>query len=280
MNTNGDNPPGQKPAIETDQTRAEEALASVDLEKRYDKQVGESVVEVKAEVTPPVPPLAPLYAALAKAQGEFPEIPKNRTASIRMKSGGEFKFKYSALSDLIGATRPALSKNGLAQFQHPSRDSKLCVTVIAHESGATLEGTYPIHPGGDGRMHPAQDWAISYAYARRYGLSAMLGIAAEETIEGDKSKSAGENFKDPDRDGNLSVRGAKNTQGATEAQLARCYGIAIEEQIGEAKTLKGLEGVWERNLKVINRLQDKWSSDYSNVFDVYAAKETELKAEG
>ena len=278
MSTNGDNPPGQKPAIETDETRAAEALASVDLEKRYDKQVGESVVEVKAEVTPPVPPLAPLYAALAKAQGEFPEIPKNRTASIRMKSGGEFKFKYSDLSDLIGATRPALSKNGLAQFQHPSRDSKLCVTVIAHESGATLEGTYPIHPGGDGRMHPAQDWAISYAYARRYGLSAMLGIAAEETIEGGGGKTAGKNFEDPDRDGILSVRGAKNTQGASPADLARSYAVAIEDQIGEAKTQTGLEGVWNRNEKVIHRLQDSYVGDYENVLACYAEREAELKA--
>ncbi len=225
------------------------------------------------------PPLAPLYAALAKAQGEFPEIPKNRTAKIRMKSGGEFAFKYSDLSDLIGATRPALSKNGLAQFQYPSMDNKFCVTVIAHESGATLEGTYPIHPGGDGRMHPAQDWAISYAYARRYGLSAILGVAAEETIEGDKSTTAGKNFEDPDRDGIMSVRGAKNTQGATPAELARSYAEAIEEQIGEAKTMKGLEGVWNRNEKVIHRLQDSYLGDYENVIACYAAREAELKAE-
>ena len=278
MSTNGDNPPGQKPPIETGQIRAEEALASVDLKKRYDKLLAESVPE--SDWQPKLPqPLAPLYAALAEAQGDFPEIPKKRIAKIRMKSGGEFKFKYSDLSDLIGATRPALSKNGLAQFQYPSTDNKFCVTVLAHKSGATIEEKYPIHPGGDGRMHPAQDWAISYAYARRYGLSAMLGIASEETVEGDKSTTAGENVEDPDRDGILSVRGAKNKPGATEAELARSYGVAIEEQIGDAKTLKGLEGVWERNVKIINRLQDKWSSDYSNVFDCYAAREAELKAE-
>ena len=79
-------------------------------------------------------------------------------------------------------------------------------------------------------------------------------------------------------DGILSVRGAKNTQGASPAELARSYAQAIEDQIGEAKTATGLEGVWSRNEKVINRLQDSWPGDYSNVFDVYAAKEAELKS--
>ena len=233
----------------------------------------------KPELSLLAPPadLSKLYAALAKAQGEFPEIPKNRTAKIRMKSGGEFTFKYSDLSDLIGATRKALSGNGLAQFQYPSEDKKSCITVVSHESGAIFESAYPIHPGGDGRMHPAQDWAISFAYSRRYGLSAALGIAAEETIEGDKSTALGKNFEDPDHDGIIGVRGAKPKPDATEAELARSYAAAIEEQFGEAKTLKGLKGVWDRNEKVINRLQDKWSHDYSNVFDVYAAKESELK---
>lgn len=260
----------------SDMTEANERL-SLERERELG-QLPDGIEGPSIDDITPAPLYAALYAALAEAQGGFPEIPKNRTASIRMKSGGEFKFKYSDLSDLIGATRPALSKNGLAQFQFPSPDNKFCVTVIAHKSGATIEATYPIHPGGDGRMHPAQDWAIAYAYARRYGLSAILGVAAEETVEGGKSTAAGENFKDPDRDGILGVRGAKNQPGATEAERARSYAVALEEQIGEAKTLTGLEGVWERNVKVINRLQDKWSSDYSNVFDCYAAREVELKA--
>ena len=273
MSTIGNNPPSMNPEDQYT-PRGIEYTEMGEKEEDIDDQT-KSVIW-KAELPQP---LAPLYAALAKAQGEFPEIPKNRTAKIRMKSGGEFTFKYSDLSDLIGATRKALSANGLAQFQYPSEDKKSCITVISHESGGTLESAYPVHTSGDGRMHPAQDWAISYAYARRYGLSAMLGVAAEETIECDKSPTAGENFEDPDRDGILSVRGAKSEPGATPAELAHSYAVAIEDQIGEAKTLTGLLGVWNRNEKVINRLHDSWHADYSNLFEVYAAKETELKAE-
>ena len=39
--------------------------------------------------------LAPLYIDLAKAQGAFPVIPKNRTATIRPQSGEPWSYKYS-----------------------------------------------------------------------------------------------------------------------------------------------------------------------------------------
>ncbi len=226
----------------------------------------------------PVPPLAPLYAALAKAQGEFPEIPKNRVATIKQQTGGSFEFKYSDLSDLIKATRPALTQNGLAQFQIPSVDLKQCITTLAHTTGITLVGEYPIKHKDGGRMHPGQDWAISWILARRYGLSALLGIAAEETIEVDKPMPTKDSFESTDRDGILSVRGAVVPDGATKAEKARILADAIEVQIGDAATKAGLPGVWKRNKEVIDVLQDHFSADFSNVYDCYVAREEELKA--
>jgi len=229
----------------------------------------------------PAPPLAAIYAALAKAQGAFPEIPKNRTATIRPREGSQWSFKYSDLSDLIGAVRPSLTTNELGFYQHPVNEWKEVRTIVFHSSGASIAELYPVKHRDGSKMHPGQDFAISWALARRYALSAMLGVAAEETIEGDKGdKAAGKGFEDPDRDGVISVRGAKSPDNATEAELARSYADAIEDQIGEAKTLKGLEGVWSRNEKVINRLQDAWPADYSNVFDCYSAAETTLKVDG
>ncbi len=226
------------------------------------------------------PPLASLYAALAKAQGEFPEIPKNRVATIRPREGSQWSFKYSDLADLIGTTRPALAANGLGFYQHPVNDWKEVRTIVFHEGGATIAELYPVKHRDGSKMHPGQDFAISWALARRYALSAMLGVAAEETIEGDKSTTAaGENFEDPERDGIISVRGAKNTQDATPAELARSYADAIEEQIGDVKSVAGLPGVWKRNQDVIDVLQDHFQVDYENVIACYAAREAELKAD-
>ncbi len=247
-------------------------------EERERNEIPESVPE--SDWKPKLPqPLAALYAALAKAQGEFPEIPKNRVATIRPREGSQWSFKYSDLADLIGATRPALAANGLGFYQHPVNDWKEVRTIVFHESGAVIAELYPVKHKDGSKMHPGQDFAISWALARRYALSAMLGVAAEETIEGDKGgkATAGKNFEDPERDGILGVMGAKNTKGASTAELARSYGEAIEDQIGEARTIKGLEGAWSRNEKVINRLQDSYLGDYENVSACYAAREAELK---
>ena len=118
-------------------------------------------------------------------------------------------------------------------------------------------------------MHPAQDWAISYAYARRYGLSTALGVAAEETVEGDKSGKTTSGFDDPRGDGVLSVRGVIHKSNATMAERAKGNAEGVEAQMKEAATVKGLDGVWERNLDVINTLSDHFPDHYNNIVAVY-----------
>ncbi len=277
MSTNGDNLPDMDPHSERMSLERERELGRVPDTDTVPDFPGATSLGIAGQGAPFLP-LAQLYAALALAQGEFPEIPKNRTATIRPKDGNPWTYQYSDLSDLIKATAPALAKNGLSKFQYPEDNE--CVTVLAHKSGVTIQSRYPIDYKPGGRMHPAQERKVAFEYARRYGLSGLLGIAAEETIEVGGGKSAGKSFEDPERDGILSVRGAKNTHDATPAELARSYGEAIEEQIGEAKTLTGLEGVWSRNEKVINRLQDSYLGDYENVSACYVSREAELKAEG
>lgn len=264
------------PPIETDQTRAQKALVE---QRRIAKMIGAPPEPASTSPDPGLR-LAPLYAALAKAQGAFPEIPKNRTAVVRMKKGGQFSFKYSDLSDLINATRPSLAENGLAVFQVPSDDLNQCITTLAHESGLVLVGHYPIkHSTAEDRLNPGQDWAISWAYARRYGMSGLLGIAAEETIEGDKSGKTSPEFEAASGDGILSVRGVVAPPSATKAEKAKLFSKAIEDQFGDAKTEAGLDGAWRRNEEVINALQDHFRSDYDNVLEAYGAAQARMFGE-
>ena len=56
--------------------------------------------------------------ALANAQGEFPEIVKDREVTVRLKdkqgnAAGSYKFKYATLDAILAGIRPALSKFGL-----------------------------------------------------------------------------------------------------------------------------------------------------------------------
>ena len=197
-----------------------------------------------------------------------------------MKKGGSFSFKYSDISDLIKATRPHLSAAGLAVFQAPSEDLKFCITTLAHKSGVSLTVQYPIkHGGAEDRLNPGQDWAISWAYARRYGMFGLLGCASEETIEGNVSQKTSPDFEAASGDGILSVRGVVVPAGATKAEIAKIYADGIEVQLKEAKTQVGLDGAYGRNQEVIDAMQDHSWENYANVDACYAVCKRDLASE-
>lgn len=122
-----------------------------------------------------------LMMALAAAQGEFSAIEKTLTAIVQSKREGarSYTYQYADLRMVLEAVRPALSKHGLAVMQLPSvrRDGLAVTTMLAHgESGEWFAGDLAV--ALDSRDPQAVGTATSYA--RRYGLTAMLGVAAGE----------------------------------------------------------------------------------------------------
>lgn len=127
-----------------------------------------------------------LYAALARAQGKFPPIIKNKT--VRMKSkrtDSIITFKFADLDEIISKTRPAMAEEGLSvtQLIQPSNDSKDMVidTVIAHASGESMTSKFPI-PGVREFSDPKEMGAY-ISYIRRYALTAALGVAADDDLD-------------------------------------------------------------------------------------------------
>lgn len=123
-------------------------------------------------------PLAQLYAALAKAQGEYSPIPKNRTVKIATKSGGSYVFSYADLETMIAATRPALSKNGLAVIQ-PIVGNKL-VTTICHESGEYIESSMSLP---DPMVQDPKYYGALVTYFRRYAYQALVCVSADDDLD-------------------------------------------------------------------------------------------------
>jgi len=58
-----------------------------------------------------------IYAALASAQAKFEGIEKKKTARVRMKSGGEYTYKYADLADVLSSVRKHLGEFGLSVSQ-------------------------------------------------------------------------------------------------------------------------------------------------------------------
>lgn len=124
---------------------------------------------------------AKLFAALAKAQAEFPAIPKNRTGRIRPKDQSKqgYEFKYADLEAIIAATRPALTAHGISVIQ-VVRDARL-VTILAHESGESIESSLPL--GNPGQNVDLKVYGSDMSYLRRYGYQSMVCVASDDDLD-------------------------------------------------------------------------------------------------
>jgi hypothetical protein len=123
-----------------------------------------------------------LDEALAKAQAEMTNATLN-------KINPHFKSKYADLPTIRDATVPVLAKHGLTvtQFTRVRDSALLLVTRLAHTSGESIEGEYPLPY----QVDKPQAMGSAMTYARRYGLAAMCGIAAEEDDDGNGAEKIG-----------------------------------------------------------------------------------------
>lgn len=129
------------------------------------------------------PEINELVAALAKAQGKM--LP-----AVFNKQNSHFRQKYADFTSVMDACRAPLAENGLAVMQYcedVGEKSKL-VTMIAHTSGQWIKSYMPLIA----KEMTSQGLGSAISYAKRYSLSAMLGIVSDED-------------KDSDDDGEIAV---------------------------------------------------------------------------
>jgi len=143
-----------------------------------------------------------LSTALGKAESEFPQIKRSQKVNFATAGGTRIKYSYAPLSEIFDAIRKPLAENGLAISQPMTIiDGKLIVeTVLSHSSGEWISGQILIESQ---KLDP-QSIGSALTYARRYSLSALLGIASEEDDDAEgamnreqsesKGESKGENI--------------------------------------------------------------------------------------
>ncbi len=110
-----------------------------------------------------------LFAALAKAQAEIVGAKKDSENPF-------FKSNYADLAACWDACRDALTRNGLCVIQLPQRSAPETVTlqtILAHESGQSVSSTFTMPM----REDSPQAYGSTLTYARRYALSAIVGLA-------------------------------------------------------------------------------------------------------
>lgn len=128
-----------------------------------------------------------LAAALAKAQSEIKGATKDSANPF-------FKSKYADLASVWASWQEVGPKNGLAiaQVTQFSEAGMTLETMLMHNSGQWITSSYPIKPIKD----DPQGMGSAITYARRYALSAMVGIAPEDD-DGNAASGKADNGRAP-----------------------------------------------------------------------------------
>lgn len=128
-----------------------------------------------------------LAEALSLFQGEIKDPVKNRVSHTS---------KYADLPSILELCRPVLSKNGLSIVQFPGNalNDKISIeTVLMHKSGEWISATYEMNSIGQAERlkstNAAQADGIIITYARRYAITSLLAIAAQDDTDANTGNS-------------------------------------------------------------------------------------------
>ena len=121
-----------------------------------------------------------LFTALAKAQSDMATAGLNHTNPY-------FKSKYADFAEIVRASRPSLTKNGLSVIQQilPNDDGQLILhTILGHISGQWIETRVRIIPA----KNDIQSLASYITYMKRYCYASLVGVvAANEDDDGERA---------------------------------------------------------------------------------------------
>jgi hypothetical protein len=230
---------------------------------------------------------------IAKALSKFQADVKNPSNSA---VNPQFKSKYAPLDVVINTVKPVLADNGLSFIQSTGSfgEAIIVTTLLMHESGQWIESdplTLPAYQtkGGGVKEFNAQGAGSSLTYARRYSLSAILGLSSEDDDDGNHASGQGgykeankpsgnngmsEADKEKKRQEALAKAEAKKNQGkqeSTQGQTSKDGDGQSVEMISPAqKTAIG------NLVKIVARTKGFDATEYlNNLVAVHGASELE-----
>lgn len=165
-------------------------------------------------------PASPLAAALAAAQAEIVDPPRNKKMSVP----GRKERTYAGLDDILRTVRPVLAKHGLAITQglQTVEGKVFLITQLRHSGGEMIASSWEIAWKGS-----PQDRGSEVTYGRRYTLEALVGVAATDDDDAESISQP-----EPTR-GKRGQNRNIDTEPTAEHQL-RAAEIAADKEMREA----------------------------------------------
>lgn len=117
-----------------------------------------------------------IFAAQIAMQSELQDIGKDSKG---------YGYNYTSFESLTRYLRPLLTKHGLGFIQTSTNvEDRIGVcTRLIHKSGEWVEDTFTVPLVGLAKMNDYQVAGSAITYLKRYGLSAIVGIASDEDAD-------------------------------------------------------------------------------------------------
>ncbi len=227
-------------------------------------------------------PAKNLIEDFAQSQREFTCVNKAKTATVTIKSGGQYKYKYADFGDVLRMAIPVLSRNGLA-FSQPIRRGEngglVLFSVLYHRSGESLQSDGIPIPNA---LTP-QDFGRYLTYWRRYDGCSLLGIQLDEDDDGAIASSK----ETPSKKNHRPAAPAepKSAETNSPANVPRLISDAQRKRLFAISRSKGLNDdevkAWLKNGFKVESSREIAMEDYQTICETLQALPVKLpKDEG
>ena len=182
-----------------------------------------------------------LMKAMVEAAPEISSVGKNKQA---------YGYKYATLDSLIDMLRAVLPKHGLWFMQMPTRNGEqsILTTRVFHTSGEWIEDSIQMTDTElSGKTNDTQKVGASITYFRRYALSSIFGVAADEDVDGNLNSRP--QTKTASRTANAAPQPAIAQPLPPQPALAPPQTPEAEEAEKQAKAAKYLNDNYANRLK-------------------------------
>lgn len=154
---------------------------------------------MSGDLAPPPVYVGPsIWEALLAFQAEAPVLPKDNSATVPTKSGGQYSYRYTDLGTIAEQIQPLLHKHGLVWVALPTgtHEQPRLDYILGHApSGQTITGAMPLFGVDTSQTHGS-----ALTYGRRYAKVAVLDLVADEDDDGAAASARGTGGADPGRD--------------------------------------------------------------------------------
>lgn len=199
-----------------------------------------------------------MFEDFADAQSEFLPVRKNCINPA-------FKSHYADLGSILSSVRAALNRHGFAISWkiETTPEHVSAAVVLYHKSGESIESGAVTLPYYSAKGIPAQAIGSALTYARRYAISAFLGIATDDDDDGNAIGSPQPGTPAPAHEGYQLTKQDTDRLDLVARQGSKAYAEAWGKLPREVRSALVKSG-WHEELKARASAVDEANKEGSN----------------